>query len=91
MNKDAKDNNVVFIGKKPFLNYTNAVETQLNKSDEVIIKARGMFTSRAIDVEEYCKRKLGLKLTKTVIGSELKTDKNNREVHISTIEIVISR
>ena len=88
---DKKDDNVVFIGKKPFLNYVHAVETQLNKSKEVTIKARGMFTSRAIDVEEYCKRKLGLKLLKVAVSSEPKTDKNNREVNISTIELTISK
>jgi len=89
MSKISKKDKVVFIGKKPFMNYINAVQVQLKKSSKVVIKARGKFTSRAIDVTEYCKRKLAVKTPSIVLGSEVRKDKDEREVNVSTIEITV--
>ena len=45
--------NVVYIGKKPTMNYVLAVVTQFNSGmQEVTIKARGNAISRAVDVKE---------------------------------------
>mgnify|MGYP001613380669 CR=1 FL=1 len=54
---EKSDENVIFIGEKPFMNYVTGVVMQFtNKgSKEVIIKARGRFISRAVDVEQVTK------------------------------------
>ena len=53
-----KDENVVFIGNKPFMNYITGVVMQFSKgSKEVVIKARGKFIARAVDVAEVSKKR----------------------------------
>ena len=53
------DENIVFVGSKPVMNYVLAVVTQLNKkeTENVVIKARGRAISRAVDVAEIVKNK----------------------------------
>ena len=52
------DNNI-FIGNKPFMNYVTGVVMQFTTKNahEVIIKARGKFISRAVDVSELSTKK----------------------------------
>ncbi len=92
--KERKDDNVVFIGLKPFMNYVRAVEIQLGNSEnkEVIIKARGKFISRAVDVEQVVKHgPLGKEVTTQNIKTESEefTNKEGRKVKVSTIEITL--
>ena len=48
-----QDDNTVFIGNKPVMNYVLAVVTQFHGgAQEVIIKARGKAISRAVDAAE---------------------------------------
>src|SRR4030042_30890 len=53
------DDNVMFIGNKPFMNYVTGVVMQFTnkRSPEVIIKARGKFISRAVDVAEVAAKR----------------------------------
>ena len=48
------EDNAIFIGGKPFMNYVSSVVVQFTTkgADEIIIKARGKFISRAVDVAE---------------------------------------
>ena len=47
------EENIVYIGNKPVMNYVLAVVTQMNSGvTEVILKARGRAISRAVDVAE---------------------------------------
>ena len=48
-----EDDNIVFVGNKPVMNYVLAVVTQFNNgAAEVIVKARGKAISRAVDTTE---------------------------------------
>jgi len=48
----------IFIGSKPFMNYVTGVIMQFNKgANEVVIKARGKFISKGVDVAEVARRK----------------------------------
>ena len=49
----SKDNSI-FVGNKPFMNYVTAVVMQFTtkNADSVIIKGRGKFISRAVDIAE---------------------------------------
>lgn len=47
------EENVIFIGSKPVMNYVLAVVTQFNGgADRVSLKARGKAISRAVDTAE---------------------------------------
>jgi archaea-specific DNA-binding protein len=76
------DDNTVFIGRKPTMNYVLAVITQFNTGIEmVIIKARGRAISKAVDVVEIVRNRF-LK-TSTVedikIGTEKVEDEDREE------------
>ena len=89
------DNNV-FIGGKPFMNYVTAVVMQFTtkSAGEVIVKARGKFISRAVDVSEVAAKRFleGSAVIKDIkIDSEEFTNKEGRNVRVSTIEITLTK
>ncbi|OWT32834.1 DNA-binding protein Alba [Methanobrevibacter sp. 87.7] len=52
------EENIIYIGSKPVMNYVLAVVTQMNNGkNEVILKARGRAISRAVDVEEIVRNR----------------------------------
>ncbi len=88
------EDNSIFIGNKPFMNYVTSVVVQFTTkgADEVIIKARGKFISRAVDVAEvsmkrFLKDQIGLKGIS--IDSEGFQNTEGHDVRVSTIEIVL--
>lgn len=91
----AKDNNI-FVGGKPFMNYVTGVVMQFTtkEADEVIIKARGKFISRAVDVAEVAAKRF-LENTVAVkdieIGSEEFENKEGKQIRVSTIEITLAK
>ena len=93
---DGRDDNNMFIGGKPFMNYVTGVVMQFTTKNagEVVIKARGKFISRAVDVAEVAAKRFleGSVVTKgIVINSEAFTNKEGREVRVSTIEITLAK
>ena len=85
---------VVFIGKKPFMNYVTGVVMQFNSGmKEVTIKARGKYISRAVDVAEVVRNRFvqDVKLKDIKINSEEFDGEEGRKVRISTIEISLSK
>ena len=88
--------NSVFIGNKPFMNYVTSVVMQFTTKNapEVIVKARGKFISRAVDVSEVAAKRF---LDKQVEVKEIKIDseefgnKEGKKVRVSTIEIVLKK
>lgn len=88
--------NSIFIGDKPFMNYVTGVVMQLTTkgAEEITIKARGKFISRAIDVVEVVTKRFleGQAEVKDIrIDSEEFTNKEGKKVRVSTIEIVIKK
>ncbi len=76
------------------MNYVTAVVMQFTTkgADEVIINARGKFISRAVDIAEVAsKRFLDGKIAPgaIIINSEEFTNKEGRQVRVSTIEITL--
>ena len=70
------EENIVYIGNKPVMNYVLAVVTQMNSGvTEVILKARGRAISRAVDVAE-------------IIRNRFISDVDVKSIDISTEEIV---
>jgi len=90
------DDNSIFIGSKPFMNYVTGVVMQFTtkQASEVTIKARGKFISRAVDVAEVAAKRflesaVGIKDIR--VNSEEFTNNEGRLVRVSTIEISLRK
>jgi len=86
--------NVVFIGRKPVMNYVVACLTFFNSNEtEVTVKARGRAISRAVDTIELLRRAfvkdLGIKNIK--IDTEEMTREDGQKSNVSTIEIAVGK
>jgi DNA-binding protein len=88
------EENTVFIGKKPIMNYVLAVVTQFNAgSSEIVLKARGRAISRAVDVAEIVRNRFlnDIKVKKIEISTEPITTEEGQSTNVSSIEITITR
>ena len=91
-----KNENSVFVGGKPFMNYVTGVVMQFTtkNADQVIVKARGKFISRAVDIAEVVIKRF---LENQVVIKDIKVDseefdnKEGRKVRVSIIEITLAR
>jgi len=89
------DENVVFIGNKPFMNYVTGVVMQFTTKgrNEVVIKARGKFISRGVDVAEVAAKRFLKEQNITVknikIDSEEFENKEGKKVNVSIMEITL--
>ena len=88
--------NIIFIGGKPFMNYVTGVVMQFTtkNAEDVIIKARGKFISRAVDVAEVSAKRFldnAVEVTDIRIDSEGFKNIEGRDVRVSTIEITLSK
>ena len=89
-----RDENAVYIGQKPVMNYVIACLTYFNMGGgKVCIKARGRAISRAVDTIEVLRRSFikDLKLVDIRLGTEEMTDEQGRRSNVSTIEITATR
>ncbi len=90
------DDNSIFIGAKPFMNYVTGVVMQFTTkgAETVIVKARGKFISRAVDVAEVASKRF---LVDSVFVQGIKIDseefenKEGRTVRVSTVEITLGK
>ena len=94
--KDKSATNEIFIGSKPFMKYVIATVMQLKNNSEVIIKARGKFISRGVDVAEVVKKRMNetkeMNLSEKIsIGTEEFKNEEGRNIDVSIIEIVLKK
>ena len=91
------DDNNVFIGGKPFMNYVTGGVMQFTTqgAKEVTVKARGKFISRAVDVAEVSRKRFlkehGIDVKGINIDSEEFEDKEGKRIKVSTIEIILHK
>ncbi len=88
--------NTVFVGTKPFMNYVTGLVMQFTtkNADEVFLKARGKFISKAVDICEVTTKRFlkdQVKVFDIRLNSEEFTNKEGRLVRVSTIEIVMRK
>lgn len=93
---DDKDDNSIFVGGKPFMNYVTGVVMQFTtiNADEVIVKARGKFISRAVDIAEVATKRFlagQVEVKDVKIDSEEFENKEGKQVRVSIIEVVLVR
>jgi len=90
------EDNTIFIGEKPFMNYVTAIVMQFTTKNaaDITIKARGKFISRAVDVSEVASKRFltdQVELGNIKIDSEEFTNKEGKQVRVSTIEITLKK
>ena len=90
------EDNTIFIGSKSFMNYVTGVVMQFTtkNASEVSIKARGKFISRAVDVAEVANKRFlenQIELKNIEINSEEFTNKEGKQVRVSTINIILKK
>lgn len=92
-----KEENVIFIGAKPLMNYVTGVVMQFTtqKANEVKITSRGKFISKCVDVAEIAMKKflkeLKIKVKEIKIDSQEFENKEGKKVTVSTMDIVLSK
>ncbi|MBN1801619.1 MAG: DNA-binding protein Alba [Candidatus Lokiarchaeota archaeon] len=87
-----KDENSVFVGRRPTMNYVMAAMMILNKGEECTIKARGRAISHAVDVCEILKNRFikNVDYKDIVISTEALSGENGQNSNVSSIEIILS-
>ena len=90
------EDNSIFIGNKPFMNYVTGVVMQFTTKNapEVILKARGKFISRAVDVAEVASKRFlenSIQVKNITIDSEAFQNKEGKDVRVSLIEITLGK
>jgi DNA-binding protein len=87
--------NVVYIGRKPTMNYVLALMTTFYQEDtgEAVLKARGRAISRAIDVAEITRRRFlnDLAVDNISIGTEELEQDDGTKRNVSTMEITLKK
>ena len=91
--KDSEDN-VIYVGNKPIMNYVLAAVTQFNDgASEVAIKARGRAISRAVDAAEVVRNRFmtDTEVKAIEIGTEKLEGEKGEAINVSSIEIFLTR
>lgn len=88
--------NMIFVGNKPFMNYVTSVVMQFTtkNAERVVVKARGKFISRAVDVAEVASKRFlndQVKIEDIRIDSEEFENKEGKQVRVSTLEITLAK
>ncbi|MBY8981445.1 MAG: DNA-binding protein Alba [Candidatus Lokiarchaeota archaeon] len=86
-----KDENAVFIGRRPTMNYVMAAMMILNKGVDATVKARGKAISFAVDVCEILKNRFltGTEYGEIRISTEALPNEDGSTNNVSSIEIVL--
>ena len=88
------EENIIYVGKKPAMNYVLAVVTQFNNGmKEVTIKARGNAISRAVDVKEIVVNRFLPEVKETAIktASEQLTNEDGSTSKVSALQITLAK
>ena len=96
MTEERIDEDIIYVGSKPAMNYVLAVVTQFKSSgiDEVVIKARGRAISRAVDAVEIVRNRFvtDAEVKEIKIGTEVITnEEEDRTSNVSSIEIYLKK
>lgn len=88
--------NFIFIGTKPLMNYVTAVVMQFTtkNAETVIVKARGKFISRAVDVAEVATKRFlegQAEIKHITTNSEDFTTSEGKQIRVSSIEITLGK
>jgi len=97
MSKLSREPNVIYVGRKPPMNYVLGIITSFTGSNatEVTLKARGQAINTAVDAAEIARNRFmkDVSVDKITIGTEEMPPREgeNRARMISTMEITLKR
>jgi DNA-binding protein len=97
MNSLSREPNVIYVGRKPPMNYVLGIITSFSGSNtkEVTLKARGQAINTAVDAAEITRHRFmkNLSIDKITIGTEEMPPREGegRARMVSTIEITLTR
>lgn len=86
--------NIIYVGSKPIMNYVLACLTLLHGgTPEIQMKARGRAISSAVDVAEVLRNRFmtDLAVKKVEIGTESVTSQDGNKRNVSTITIRLAK
>lgn len=88
----SKDENAVYVGRRPTMNYVMATMMILNKGEECTVKARGRAISHAVDVCEILRNRFlkGTEYKEIKLSTEVLEGEGGQSNNVSSIEIVLS-
>lgn len=94
--KNKLPDNLIFVGKKPFMVYVQSCQYILQGHDTLEICARGKSISRAVDIAEVLLNRFmkdQLEKIEITTNSESFDSKegNNKKISVSTIKIVLRK
>lgn len=87
----AKDENAVYVGRRPTMNYVMATMMILNKGENCVVKARGRAISHAVDVCEILRNRFlkGTEYEDIKLSTEVLEGENGQSNNVSSIEITL--
>ena len=95
MSRLSRESNVMYVGRKPPMNYVLGIITSFSGSNakEVTLKARGQAITTAIDAVEITRHRFmkDLSIGKITIGTEEMQREEGGTRNVSTIEIALTR
>ena len=97
MSKKSSDSKIIYVGRKPPMDYVLAIVTAFSGAEvkEVTVKARGQAITTAVDAVEIARRKFVKEMIvdKVAIGTEEMPPREgeSHSRNVSTIEITLKR
>lgn len=97
MSNKSRDSKIIFVGRKPPMDYVLAIVTAFSESDvkDATVKARGRAITTAVDAVEITRRKFVKEMIvdNVIIGTEEMPPREgeNNSRNISSIEITLKR
>jgi DNA-binding protein len=88
----SKDDNAVYVGRRPTMNYVMATMMILNRGEDCTVKARGRAISHAVDVCEILRNRFlnGTEYKDIRLSTEVLEGENGQSNNVSSIEIVLA-
>jgi archaea-specific DNA-binding protein len=85
--------NVIYIGRKPLINYCQAIIQTLHDNDTAKLLARGSAISRAVDAVEMTKNRYldGVEVKSIKIGTDQFESANGERRNVSNMTIILEK
>jgi len=86
-------NNIIFIGRKPLMIYVASAFSSLLRRGEVVVKARGKYVSKAVDVAVFVTKRFGFNNyeVKSIKTDTEQVGSGEQTRYVSAIEIKLSK
>jgi len=86
-------NNIIFIGQKPLMVYVASAFSSLMRRGEVVVKARGKYVSKAVDVAVFVTKRFGFNNyeVKSIKTDTEQVGSGEQTRYVSAIEIKLGK